>query len=227
MSILIHNTPQGTEKWHTDREGMYTGSNAYKLLGIFGASEYAKAVQTGFTGNFYTKRGHRLEEQAVSLYERIYDTKVARPGYISNDKYPTSLYSPDGIDCVADNIDPTYLCDEDQTVSAVRLPSKHILVEIKSFVGESYMAVYNSGPDIKILAQIHYGMFVTGLRRARLMIFNPQFAKKFFEDENGVQTPNPDYDPAKATKFFDIKYKADINNNFKRILAPAQEVIRD
>jgi hypothetical protein len=218
--ITIHNTPQGTEKWHIDREGRYTGSNAYKLLGMFGASEYAKAKRSAFVGNFYTKRGHRLENQAIALYERIYNTKVARPGYFTNDAYPDCLYSPDGVDTV-NMYEALYNSETDQweVNTLKRLPKEHVLLEVKCFVGKSYDDLYNNGPDIKILAQIHFGMVISGLRHARLIIFNPRYAKKYFEDENGVQTLNPDYNPQRAIKVFEIRRDVAIQNNFKRILA--------
>ena len=220
MTVTLHNIPQGTEQWHADRDDKYTGSNAYKLLGMFGASEYARAKQTGFGGNFYTKRGHRLEDQAIQLYERIYRTTVARPGYVTNSKYPSSLYSPDGIDVQEDRA--ILDIEENDTLTLARLPGVYLLLEVKSFVGKSYDRIFDHGPDLKILAQVHYGFFVTGLRHGRLIIYNPRYAKKFFEDEHGVQTPNPEYSPARAIKVFDINYDSAINNNFKRILAPKE-----
>lgn len=223
--IAIHNTPQGTEKWHIDRQGKYTGSNAYKLLGMFGATEYAKAIRSTFGGNFFTKRGHRLEDQAILLYERIYDTVVARPGYITNNAYPTCLFSPDGID-TAKEYQTIYQSpgDEWEVVELRSLPGEHILIEVKSFVGKSYQNIYDNGPDIKILAQIYFGMLISGLRHARLVIYNPRFAKKTWEDENGFVLDNPEYNPAKALKVFDIKWNRDIINNFKRILAPKEKI---
>lgn len=64
-----------------------------------------------------------------------------------------------------------------------------------------------------ILAQIHFGQLIWEKRGARLLIYNPNFAKK---ELNG--SPNPNYDPKKALKVIDVKYNRNIQNNFKRIL---------
>jgi hypothetical protein len=75
----------------------YTGQNAHKLLRYTGAikivdgvaSAYALNEITGFGGNFFTRRGHKLEDEMLSLYERIYKVTVDRFGFITNSKYPT------------------------------------------------------------------------------------------------------------------------------------------
>lgn len=176
--ITHHNVEQGTEEWHAAREGKFTGSNAYKLLGSFGATEYAKAIQSGFKGNFYTKRGHILEDEAIELYEAIYATKVQRPGFVTNSDYSDCLYSPDGVD-------------------------GETLVEVKCFNEKGHREMLNGQVPLKIMAQTHFGILITELKRIRLVIYNPELAAE------------------EAFKAIDIPVNLAIVDNFKRILKEA------
>ena len=195
--ITYHDVEQGSEQWIRDREGKYTGSNAHKLLGNIGILEYAKAEDSGFTGNFHTKRGHLLEPKALAIYEKVRDVVVQHTGYITNSLFPNCLYSPDG-----------YTDD--------------VIQEVKCFSKKRHLEIWNAKSwleiDIKITAQIHYGMLITGRRLAHLVIYNPHFAKKEFEDENGFKMDNPDYDPKKAFKIIPIRYDKTIADNFKKKL---------
>jgi hypothetical protein len=146
--IHYHYVKQGTQEWHDAREGMYTGSNAYKLLSSMNIIEYAKAIQSGFGGNFWTKRGHVLENEAIGLYEAIKGVTVDRPGFITNDKYPGFLYSPDGI---------------------APLP----LLEVKCFSPPQHRKLLDNNIDFKILAQVHYGLVITEKPLAALLPYNP------------------------------------------------------
>ena len=186
--VTTHDVEQGSDLWHAARRGRYTGSNAYKLLGSFGATEYAKAVQDSFKGNFYTKRGHLLENDAVKLYERIHKDQVQICGYVLNSKYPNALYSPDG------------------------LTDTHVL-EVKCFNETEHSKIYDGNIPLKILAQIYFGMLICERKKGKLIIYNPDFAKEFIK---GI--PNENYDPKKAFKIIEIKYDASILTNFKRIL---------
>lgn len=175
--ITVHyDIEQGTQGWHDKREGKYTGSNAYKLLGSIGALEYAKAVQTGFSGNFWTKRGHLLEDEAVELYEQIYGVKVERPGFVTNSLYPSCLYSPDGLPPI-------------------------VLLEVKCFDLPQHMELIKGNINLKILAQCHYGMLITGRRITHLLAYNPKAER--VEDK---------------FKVIVIRYDPEIANNFKKIL---------
>jgi hypothetical protein len=146
--IQTHNLKQGSPEWLAARVGKYTGSNAYKLLGSHGVLEYAKAIESEFHGTFWTKRGHILEDEAIELYELIKGVKVERPGFITNDKYPNCLYSPDGI-----------------------LPGKGI--EVKSFDLPQHMKLVRGDIDIKIMAQTHFGYLITELPEWELIAYNP------------------------------------------------------
>lgn len=147
--IHVHEITQGTDDWHKIREGKFTGSTAYKLLGSFGASEYARARQSSFAGNYYTKRGHVLEDEAIELYEQIQKTTVDRPGFVTNDLYPECGYSPDGID-------------------------GQYLLEVKCFGEKPHMEILGNGIPVKILAQIHFGMLICEKKLARLILYNPE-----------------------------------------------------
>lgn len=146
--ITEHQILQGSDEWHEARRGKFTGSNAYKLLGSFGASEYAKAIQDSFKGNFFTKRGHILEDEAIELYETIKRTAISRIGFVTNDLYPSCLYSPDGLT-------PT------------------LVIEVKCFNPAAHMKIAGGEIPMKILAQIHFGMLICERQAAQLIIYNP------------------------------------------------------
>lgn len=148
--ITIHdNVEQGSDEWLTARSKKYTGSNAYKLLSSFGKGEHALAGISDFTGNFFTKRGHLLEDDAIDLYENINDIVVMRPGFVTNTDYPDCLYSPDG------------------------LTDDHLL-EVKCFGNEPHLKIVNGTIPLKIQAQIHFGMMICGKQAARLIVYNPK-----------------------------------------------------
>lgn len=180
---------QGSEQWCKDRETMYTGSNADKLLtssrhvrienGVI--TNYAHAGISGFKGNFWTKRGHLLEDEAIDLYELIKNVVVRKTGYITNSLYPGCMASPDGID------NEWYL-------------------EVKSFGEKEHRKILKGEISFKILAQIHYGMLISGKKKGRLLAYCPQ------RDENG----DPIFEPKDQLKIIDIEYDEDIANNFKK-----------
>lgn len=202
--ITVHDVEQGSEEWLKLREDLYTGQNADKLLshsdkvkivnGI--VSAYALNELTGFGGNFYTRRGHVLEDEALDLYRQITGHRVSRPGFVTNSKWPSCGFSPDGHD------------------DDLELP-----LEVKAFNEAKHMKMFNGEVPLKILAQIYFGQFIWEKKGARLVIYNPDFAKKQIEGE-----PNPLYDPAKAIKIIDVRYNRNIMLNFKRKLTP-QEVV--
>lgn len=173
---------QGSEEWLLERAGKYTGSNAYKLLARIGAHKYALAELVSWGGNFWTKRGHLLEDQAIDLYEKIKGTPIIRDengvkvGIIKNSHFPNCIYSPDGV-------------------------TEKILVEVKSFDLPQHMKLIRGEIDVKILAQVHYGMLISGRRMSHLVAFNPKAER--VEDK---------------LKIIPIRWDPDIANNFKRIL---------
>lgn len=171
--IKVHEVEQGTDEWHELRAGKYTGSNAHKLL-KFGRIDYA-ITERGFGGNFFTKRGHVLEDEAIEIYEQITGTIVDRVGFVTNSQWPNCGYSPDGI-------------------------SGEVLIEVKCFNEAKHLKIAGGDIPLEILAQIYFGMLITGKRIAHLIIYNP------------------DLDPKRAFKIIEVKYKRAVINNFKRIL---------
>jgi hypothetical protein len=181
--IKIHDVEQGTPEWHELRAGKYTGSNAHKLL-RFGTIDYSKSANTGFKGNFYTKRGHILEAEAIELYEAIHRCTVSRPGFVTNSDYPTCGYSPDGI------------CESVAVTG-------NILIEVKCFNATRHLTIAKGEIPVEIMAQIQFGLFISGIREARLILYNPEL------------------DPQQAFKTLPIKANRNIHSNFKRILKEA------
>jgi len=150
--ITLHDCEQGSREWDSLREGLYTGSNADKLL-KFGTVDYALNHTNTFRGNRHTDRGHILEPEAVELFEKIKGINVLKTGFVTNDKYPDCGYSPDFL-----------------------LP--YILGEVKCFAKDNHMQLINAKriEDIpfKILAQVYFGMFICELPLAYLIPYNPK-----------------------------------------------------
>lgn len=143
VMIIYHNIDQGTPEWFEARKGLWSGSTAIRLLL---GKPYKEDVE--WSGNMYTKRGQALESIAIREYEREYGTKVVRPGGVTNTVYPNAWYSPDGID-------------------------RGWLLEVKAFNGSNHDDLVGGNIPIAVLAQIDFGMVITGKRKARLLAFNP------------------------------------------------------
>lgn len=189
--ITLHDVEQGTDEWHKLREDLYTGSGADKLLKFSGhikvvdgvASPYGITEITGFGGNFHTKRGHILEDEAIELYQRIRkkigirfenDRKV---GFVTNSKFPNCGYSPDDI-------------YPDRTV------------EVKAFIEEKHMLMFNGELPLKVLSQCHFGMLICGKKICDLLIYNP------------------DLEARQAFKIITIRWNPAIARNFRNKLMP-------
>lgn len=138
---------QGSEEWKEGRKDHFTGSNAHKLLSSFGAGRHAYADNSSFGGNFYTKRGHLLETEAIELYEQIKEVKVGTTGFVKNDKYKRCLYSPDGF-----------------------LPDRTL--EVKCFSPEVHLKTIKY-QDIKILSQCHFGQLILEKDLTDLILYCP------------------------------------------------------
>lgn len=161
-TISLSFVEQGSDEWLQEREGKYSGSNAYKLLGTIGVKQYALAELASWGGNFWTKRGHLLEDQAISLVERIKGVNIIRNeegvkvGIVTNSLFPNCIYSPDGL-------------------------TEKVLLEVKSFDLPEHMKLVQAKSyldiPLKITAQIFYGMLISGRRTAWLIAFNPKAEK--------------------------------------------------
>lgn len=159
--ITLHQVEQGSDEWLELRSKLYTGSNADKLLAhasktkvIDGISSgYALAEITGFTGNFYTRRGHLLEDEAIELYQEITEgvgvrVDGKRVGFVTNSRYPGCGYSPDDI-----------------------YPSRTI--ECKAFEESKHLAMLKGDIPLKVLAQCHFGMLICEKKICDLLVYNP------------------------------------------------------
>jgi hypothetical protein len=150
--IKIHECEQGSEQWHELRTGKFTGTAAAKLL-KHGAIDYSLTERSNFRGNWYTKRGHELEPEALELYELITKTMVGRPGFVTNNLYPDCGYSPDGL-----------------------VEGK--VIEVKCFMEDKHKQLYNGDIPFEVLAQIHFGMMICERKAADLIIYNPELEPK-------------------------------------------------
>lgn len=199
--IKLWDIEQGSDEWLELKAPLYTGTCAEKLLGYSGSvkiidgvvSAYALNEITGFGGNFYTKRGHLLEDEAIELYQQITGEVGIRleggrrVGFVTNTEFPSSGYSPDDI-----------------------YPDRTI--ECKAFEPVKHMKMYRGDIPLKVLAQCYFGMLICGVRLCHLLIYNPDMY-----DENkpfDEKTNNPTH----CFKIIEIKWRRNIDNNFKRIL---------
>lgn len=223
--ITIHDVEQGTDEWLALRENLYTGNGAEKLLRHNGqiklvngvASAYALSEITGFTGNFYTRRGHALEDEAVELYEQIQEVKVNRAGFLTNSKYPTCGYSPDGLaQLKVDGVEIEATINGEAIIGELL---EGVLLEVKCFDIEHHMVLVNAKKiediPLKILAQIHFGLLMTGLPQAHLVAYNPA------KGEDG----KPLLPVEHQLRIITIKARPQVRANFRRILAPGKVAV--
>ncbi len=146
--ITWHDVKQGSEDWHKLRAPLWTGSRAIKLL-------QGKPLpdDSNVFANAAMRRGSALEPVAIMEYERQVQRKVSRPGFGTNSVYPNAGYSPDGID-------------------------GKVLLEVKCANGVRHEALAAGNIPLEYLAQIYLGMIVTGLRKAKLLAFNPEYSQQ-------------------------------------------------
>lgn len=145
--ITYHDVEQGSPEWHVLRGEKVTGSNAYLLLRNDNLQLKNLNQKSTFTGNFYTRRGHLLESEAVELYNKIKNVVVQHTGIVTNTKYPNCAYSPDG-----------YL--DDRTI------------EVKCFNVKRHLETAKRVP-LGILAQCHFGQLILEVRSTDLILYNP------------------------------------------------------
>jgi predicted phage-related endonuclease len=142
--IIWHDVGQGSEAWKALRKGLWTGSIAIRLL-----MGKALPADSDWDGNDATRRGHALEVASIREYERKYGVKVKRPGFVTNTVYPNAGFSPDAID-------------------------RGYVLESKSFSGKRHDDLAAGKIPLEILVQIYFGMIITGLRKGRLLAYNPE-----------------------------------------------------
>lgn len=148
VTITYIDVKQGSPEWHKLRADLWTGSRAIKLL-------QGKPLPND-SNTFTTpamRRGTTLEPVAIMEYERKVGHRVRRPGFAINSAYPNAGYSPDGID-------GTWL------------------LEVKCANGENHERLVRGDIPIEYQAQMLFGMIITGLRKAKLLAFNPEYSEQ-------------------------------------------------
>lgn len=141
---------QGSEEWKRLRSQYLTGTDAIKLLRGHTPKEILKKKQkeiNSFSGNYWTHRGHILEDESKEIYSSVY-TPIYNAGFIINDKYPNIGYSPDG------------LVERDGLIECKSFGEKHHLEVVKSLSQE-------------IISQVQWGFFVTEREWCDLLLYNP------------------------------------------------------
>ena len=88
---------QGSEEWKKLRSQYITATDVYNLLqGQSIQQILQQKANNTFRGNYYTERGHILEEEAKEIYSKVYQP-TRNVGFVINDKYPLVGMSPDGL----------------------------------------------------------------------------------------------------------------------------------
>lgn len=151
MAIKILEIKQNSEEWLRARQGLVTGSNADNLLSR-GLDEALKANYQRLRGNYYTQRGHILEDEALEIYAAIHECQIERPGLVRNDLYPNAACSPDGW----------------------HVDGELILLEVKAFNSRRHNEIVSvASTPFKIMAQLQFNMMICQAQRARLIMYNP------------------------------------------------------
>lgn len=105
--IKFHNLEQGSQEWLDFRKryditgstvGSYLGNNEYtrpwaEMIDKIGLS---RRKTNAFTERMF-ERGHRTEEVARGRVSRELGIDIGQTGAITNDNYPSFMYSPDGL----------------------------------------------------------------------------------------------------------------------------------
>lgn len=146
----IKDTTQGTQEW-LDKRGQYiTGTDAYTFLRGASKEQILKNKQEArsFHGNFYTRRGHILEDEGIHLYEILNNLEVKHCELMLNDDYPDIAGSPDG------------------------LVKRSGLVEHKAFNEKRHLANYEV-LEPQIYCQINWYMFVSERKWCDMIFYNP------------------------------------------------------
>jgi predicted phage-related endonuclease len=172
--IVIHRVKQGSEDWHQLRKGRWTGSRAIKLLQGKPLPDDSSTYQSSAM-----RRGTVLEPIAIKEFERDAGTDVLTVGFVTNTIYPNAGYSPDGI--VGDT-----------------------LLEVKCLNGDRHENLIAGNIPLEYLAQIHLGMVICELEKARLLAFNPEYEQQL--------------------TILDIEYDTVIADNIKAKLKSASSV---
>lgn len=156
MITLHFDIVQGTPEWKAIRRGLWTGYTAIRLM-----TGKRLLPDSDWDGNDATRRGHTLEVAAIREYEREYQTKVLRPGFVTNSVYPNAGFSPDGLD-------GAWLLE---CKALAEMRHKGLISDKMSL--KTLEGIVASKIPLQYRVQIFFGMIITGKRKARLLAFNP------------------------------------------------------
>lgn len=140
--VTIHQIPQNSPEWLELRKGKVTASNAHILLKK-GRNAAISANNSDSGGNYWSERGHILEEEAIEIYESVTGKKVEKLGFITNDKYPDCGYSPDGFK-----------------------------LESKSFKEQKHLDCIKELP-LEVFCQVQFGMMIAEWDEVDVTLYNP------------------------------------------------------
>lgn len=148
MAVTILEVTQNSEEWNRLHDDLVSGSSADVLL-TRGLDEAMRQDFGAFRGNYYTQRGHILEGEAIEVYEAVYNCTVQIVGFVINSKYPNGGCSPDGLD-------------------------GDWLLEVKCFGEKKHLSIRKAADiPFKIMAQLQFNMMISGKKKARLILYNP------------------------------------------------------
>lgn len=171
--IKIHDVQQGSNAWHELRKDKWTGSRAVRLLQDKSLPDDSSDYQSPAM-----KRGQLLEPIALREYTVQTGIDPLTVGFVTNDGHPNAGYSPDGV-------------------------AGDTLLEVKCLNGKRHQSLAKGHIPLEYMAQIHFGMVICGLTKAKLLAFNPETTPQL----TIIDIP---YDPAIADN---IRVKLDYDRN--------------
>lgn len=136
---------QRSDLWYAIRIGKWTGSTIIELL-----KGKTTVPEASDYDNLYMKRGRMLENLAIEAYRinEVGVNKIKSPGFVTNSKYPNAGCSPDSLD-------------------------GNILLEVKCLNGEHHEDLVRGIIPPQYMAQIQFGLMITGHKYAKLIAYNP------------------------------------------------------
>ncbi len=172
--IELLDIPQRSPQWLKLRQNKVSGTSAYILL-TKGLNEALRANNKTFKPNSAMLRGQYLENPAIDIYEKVYQIDILKVGLVLNSKYPNCCFSPDGVQ------------------------KDVLLLEVKAFNEKRHQSI-NTVDDIppQIMAQIQFGLMMLELKKAKLILYNPDI-----DDIN------------EAYKIINVKENKAIHDNFR------------
>lgn len=162
--ITYHEVEQGSDEWFELRKGKLTASNATAIgANGVGLNTYCKQIAlelVGYEKDKYTndtiERGNILEPTARTAYELEKGVTIKQVGFITNDKYPNTGISPDGL-----------ILDIGGAEIKARNNEKHFSL----IMGETKEIPYN---------QIQMTLLITEREWWDFISFNPNLSKPLF-----------------------------------------------